>query len=107
MPFFWRVLAPGGVVLESRIGNPHRNSYPGYAELLTGRVVEDVTGNVAVQNPVETVLEIARRELSLPRMGVAAFTSWGHFPYIVESRRGTIFVNAGYADVPRGSRTVR
>ena len=71
----------------------------GYARV-TGRVVDEITGNVSVQNPAETNLEIARRELGLPRMGVAAITSWGHFPYIVESRPGTIFVNAGYQDVP-------
>ena len=106
LPFFWGTLAPRGVVLGSRadgsavsIENPHKNSFPGYAELLTGRVVPEVTGNIDLQIPIETLLEFARRELDLERSAVAAFTSWEHFPFIVESRPETITVNAGYASM--------
>lgn len=106
MPFFWHTLAPRGIVLGERaigseafLTNPHRNSYPGYSEILTGRVVPEITGNIDLQNPAETILEIARRELDLPRAGVAAFTSWEHFPYIVEHVPGAVFVNAGYEDL--------
>jgi hypothetical protein len=106
MPFFWKQLAQGGVVLGDRsagsavsVANPHRSSYPGYSEILTGRVLVEIEGNVDVQSPAETVLEIARRRLSLERTDVAAFTSWNHFPYIVEKQPGTIFVNAGYSKV--------
>ncbi len=100
LPFFWTELAPAGIVMRSTISNPHRNSYPGYSELLTGRVVSEITGNIDLQNPAQTVLEIVRRELDLGPLAVAAVTSWGHFPFIVESQPGTIFVNAGVRDVP-------
>lgn len=106
MPFFWSELAPSGVVMRARIGNPQRVSYPGYAELLVGRVVPEITGNIDVQNPAETVLEIARRELSLGRTQVAVFTAWDHFAYIVESRPGSIFVNAGSTPIPRSLATL-
>lgn len=114
MPFFWGTLAPKGIVLGERaigseafLTNPHRNSYPGYSEILTGRVVPEITGNIDLQNPAETVLEIARRELGLPQTGVGAFTSWNHFPYIVESVPGSIFVNAGYQDLEASAPAAR
>jgi hypothetical protein len=107
LPFFWKTLVPRGVLFGDRsagsaasVTNPHRNSYPGYSEILTGRVDPRVTGNIALQNPSETFLESARRELGLTREEVAVFTSWNHFPYIVASRRDAIFVNAGYMNVP-------
>lgn len=100
MPFFWGELALNGVVFKSSIANPHRNSFPGYAEILTGQVLPEVTGNIDVQIPRETVLDIVRRGLELEAPEVAAFTSWGHFEWIVERQRGTIFINAGYENVP-------
>ncbi len=102
MPFFWTTLAPRGIVLGSRadgsmvsVSNPYRVSYPCYAEILTGQVQPDVTGNIPIQVPRETVLEFVRRELELEVSGVAALTSWNHFPYIVEHEPGSITVNAG------------
>ncbi len=102
LPFFWKVLAPQGIVLGSRahgatvsLANPHRVSYPSYAEILTGRVQPEINGNVPIQIPRETVLEFVRRGLALLPTGVAAFTSWNHFPYIVEHVRGSITANAG------------
>ena len=102
MPFFWTTLAPQGIVLGSQadgsrvsVANPHRVSYPCYAEILTGQVQFDVTGNIPIQVPRETVLEFVRRELELEATGVAAVTSWNHFPYIVEHEPGSITVNAG------------
>lgn len=102
MPFFWQELAPRGIVLGDRtsgspaaVTNGYRVSFPGYAELLGGRPIAEITGNIAVQNPRETVLEFVRRELSLDRRAVAAFTSWDHFPYIVQHEPGAITVNAG------------
>ncbi len=100
MPFFWNELVPNGVLLRSRIANPHRNSYPGYSEILTGQILPEISGNIDLQMPIETVLDIARRGLSVERHDVAAFTSWGHFSWIVEHQRGNIFVNAGYEKIP-------
>lgn len=106
MPFFWGSLVRQGVVL----GNPSRNSsvavtnafrvsYPGYSEILTGRAQDAaIRGNDKIQNPTETVLEFVRRTLSLPKSKVALFGSWDVFPFIGESKPGSIFINAGYQD---------
>ncbi len=49
MPFFWKTLAPMGVVLGNKakgsrvtVKNEHWFSYPGYSEILTGRPQPDV-----------------------------------------------------------------
>jgi hypothetical protein len=100
LPFFWSEIVPHGVVMKSRIANPIRNSFPGYSEILTGQVLPEISGNIDLQIPRETVLDIARRGLGVSMREVAAFTSWSHFSWIVEHEPGTIFVNAGYDDIP-------
>ena len=107
LPFFWDRFAPRGIVLGNREGgsqvtvaNPHRFSYPGYAELLTGRVLPEIDSNDPVRIPVETILEFARRELSLQREQVAAFASWHVFNWITAQRADSIFSNAGMMPVP-------
>lgn len=105
MPFFWNVLMrehgwiAGNAALGSRVrvGNTRRFSYPGYAELLTGRPRDaTVTSNDDFQNPHPTVLEFVREALDLPRSKVAAFGSWDRFEVIPEHRPGTITINAGF-----------
>lgn len=106
MPFFWSTIATRGVVLGNpannssvRVTNGFRVSYPGYSEILTGRAQDEVIrGNDKLQNPSETILEFVRRKLDLPRSKVALFASWDVFPFIGESRPGSIFINAGYQD---------
>ena len=116
MPYFWGTLAPAGIVLGNvtkgssvKVTNRYRGSYPGYAEILTGRAQDDVIhGNEPVQNPTPSFLEFARQKWHVPRQKVAVFGSWEMFHYIAESRRGEIFINAGYeaCDVPAGSPVV-
>ena len=112
MPFFWSKLAPRGAVLGNvakdssvQVTNRYRVSYPGYSEILTGRAQDEVIrGNDRVQNPTPTVLEFLRDRLKLSKNEVALFGSWDVFPFIGESRPGTIYLNAGYAkaeDSPR------
>jgi len=104
MPFFWGKLAPRGVVLGNpdrgssvKVTNAFRVSYPGYAEILTGRAQDAaIRGNNQIQNPTETVLEFLRRKLKLERSQVALFGSWETFRWIGESRPGSIFINAGF-----------
>jgi hypothetical protein len=102
LPFFWRILAKNGLVLRDiNVTNSYRVSYPGYSEILTGRASDDVIkGNDPIQQPNETVLEFLKRKLSLTRDRVALFSSWDHFHYIAEHTPGTIFINAGYQDLP-------
>jgi hypothetical protein len=101
-PFFWSTFAKNGVILNNvSVTNAYRVSYPGYSEILTGRASDDViTGNDAIQQPNETVLEFLKRKLSLPKSRVALFSSWDHFHYIAEHTPGSIVINAGYQDSP-------
>src|SRR5260370_4997659 len=104
MPFFWGTLAPKGVVLGNvnkrssvRVTNAYRVSYPGYAEILTGRAQDEaIRGNDAVRNTTETVLEFLRRKLGLTSAQVALFGSWEMFQLIGEHQPGSIVINAGY-----------
>lgn len=104
MPFFWTVLAPKGVVLGNpaknssvRVSNAFRVSYPGYSEILTGRAQDEIIrGNDKIQNPSQTVLEFVRQALGVGRDKVALFSSWDVFPYIGESKPGSIHVDSGY-----------
>lgn len=108
LPFFWNTFARQGVVFGNpaknssvEVTNSFRVSYPGYSEILTGRAQDSVIrGNEKIQNPTETVLEFVRRKLRLPRSRVAVFASWDVFPFIAESKPGSIYINAGYQDDP-------
>jgi hypothetical protein len=116
-PFFWKTLAPRGVVLGNvgkgssvRVTNSFRVSYPGYAEILTGRAQDAaIRGNDAVRNPSPTVLEFLRHKLELDSSQVALFASWEMFSLIGEHQPGSIVINAGYRnyDGPHASRRMR
>ena len=117
MPFFWGTLAPKGVVLGNmnkhssvRVTNVYRVSYPGYAEILTGRAQDEaIRGNDAMQTPTETVLEFLPRKLGLASSQVALFGSWEMFQLIGEHQPGSIVINAGYRnyDGPHNSARMR
>jgi len=108
LPFLWDELVPNGVIF----GNPERNSqvvlnnkhhfsYPGYSEILTGRPQDDVIdSNDLRPNPSETVLEILRREWELPSERVALLGSWSVFHGIGARDAASIFINAGYREIP-------
>jgi hypothetical protein len=102
LPFFWTTLAKSGTVLtDVSVTNAYRVSYPGYSEILTGRASDDIIkGNDPIQQPNETVLEFLKNKLKLRMQQVALFSSWDHFHYIAEHTPGTIFINAGYQDLP-------
>jgi hypothetical protein len=102
MPSFWKDLAPQGVVLGNRlqksrvdVTNPHKFSYPGYAEILLGEVLPEIDSNDSIYNRRETVLEFVRRRLDLGKEKVAAFASWAVFHHICVHEPGSIFVSAG------------
>jgi Sulfatase len=117
MPFFWKELAPRGIVLgdparESSVTvtNSFRVSYPGYSEILTGRAQDEaIRGNTPIQNPTETVLEFVRRKLGLSRTQVALIGTWDTFHVIGEHTPGSIFINAGprRLDIPNLSPRLR
>ncbi len=107
-PFFWRTLIRQGVILGNpavqssvQVKNPHHFSYPGYAEILTGRPQPSIDSNDAVQNPVPTILDFVRAKLFLNEYEVAAFGSWVRFNEICSFKRDSFLVNAGYEDYPK------
>lgn len=105
MPFFWDVIAENGRIYGNRtygnhvnLTNTHFFSYPGYSELLVGYADENINSNDKIRNPNQTVLEFVNNHDEF-RGKVAAFGSWDVFPYIINSKRSGIPVNAGFEPV--------
>ncbi len=107
MPFFWNVVAEQGVVFgdqeaEShiRVTNGMNFSYPGYSELLCGFPDPRINSNEKTNNPNVTVLEwLHVRQAYQGRM--TAFASWEVFPWIINTKRSGIPVNAGWSPLAR------
>jgi hypothetical protein len=77
----------------ARIANPWNFSYPGYSELLTGVVNEAINSNGKIANPERTVHELLEQKTEFQgRTG--AFASWDVFPYIFNTERSGVHVNA-------------
>lgn len=103
MPFVWETIAKEGVLLGNRdkgskvsLRNKRLFSYPGYAELMTGRPQDDViTSNDLRPSPAKTVLEVVKDELNLKKKEVALFGSWHVFRGIGASRSDSVVLNAG------------
>ena len=107
MPFFWSYLAGQGVILGNRdkgsavhLKNPHRFSYPSYAEILNGQPQTAVDSNDRVFSPRPTLLEYLREELGGTPYKSAAFASWDVFNWITMHTEGNIYCNAGYEPPP-------
>lgn len=103
MPFMWQSVAQQGVLIGNRdrgsavsLTNEWYFSYPGYSEILCGYADNRIDSNKPVWNPNVTVLEWLNQPQRLDG-GVAAFGSWDVFPYIINSQRSKIPVNAGFA----------
>lgn len=105
MPFLTQVVAKQGVIIGDRangstmsVSNPWYFSYPGYNEILTGEVDENINSNNKVLNPNKTILE---RLDKLPgfKGSTALFGSWDVFPYIVNTKRSNVYVNAGFMSI--------
>jgi hypothetical protein len=109
MPFLWKQCqsSHGWIAGDTdrdsivRVTNGHYFSYPGYNELLCGRVDPNVDSNDKTYNRNVTVLEWLH---GMPGYAgkVAAYCSWDVFPYILNDRRSGIPVNAGWQPLERG-----
>ncbi|WP_199528917.1 sulfatase-like hydrolase/transferase [Pseudoalteromonas sp. bablab_jr010] len=102
MPFFSETLAKQGVLIGDRtqgslmsVSNPWYFSYPGYSEILTGMVDENIDSNDKVPNPNKTILESLNTQPEF-KGKTALFGSWDVFPYIVNRERSGVYVNAGF-----------
>lgn len=106
MPFFWNVIAKEGEFYGNRkygnkmnISNPYALSYPGYNELLTGRVDLSIFNNGKTYNKNSTVLDMLNT-MAIYRNKVVAFASWDAFPYILNKVRSSFFINSGFEKIP-------
>lgn len=102
MPWFWNALANEGQLYGNREYDNKANltnffwfSYPGYNEILTGFSDPEIDSNDKNWNKNKTVLEWLNDKEDF-RGNVAAFASWDVFPYIINSKRSGIPVNAGF-----------
>jgi len=107
MPFFWKTLAPAGMVLGNQalgstvtVRNDQWFSYPGYSEILTGEPQPEIKSNDFVRYPHETVLDFVHRELKLKPTEVAQIGSWDGFKFAASRNEGTFFMYGAYDLVP-------
>jgi hypothetical protein len=105
MPFLWDSVAQRGTIYRARAANGYNVSYPGYNEMLTGRVDPRIRDNKAGRNANETIFDwIAARPAFRGR--VAAFGTWSTFNDIFNRDRASYPVRAGW-DIAPGVRTHR
>lgn len=102
LPFFWNEIAVKGQVYgHAESGSPgvvengKYFSYPGYNEILTGAPDDRVDSNAKKHNENVTVLEWLDGRPGF-KGRVAAFGSWDVFPYIINTERSGLPVNAGW-----------
>lgn len=107
MPFFWKTLAPMGVVLGNKaagssvsVTNEVCWSSPGYAEIMTGAAQPEIVDNTLVRYPHETVMQYVREELGLDTTQVAQFGSWDGIKLAASSRDDAFFMNGAFDPIP-------
>lgn len=102
-PFLWSTVAKQGVLIGDRLGdsymevsNPWWFSYPGYNEILTGSVDRAIDSNDKNWNENTSFLEVLNNMKPFKNR-VMAFASWDVFPYILNTQRSELPVNAGFS----------
>ena len=103
MPFFWSTIKKEGQLYGNRnlgnkvnVTNNQWFSYPGYNEILAGSADDiHITSNDQFDNPNTTVLEFINKQRGFEGK-VAAYTSWENFPWIINTKRNGVLVNAGW-----------
>lgn len=106
LPFLWTIVAHQGQIYGNRdLGsdafatNGFNFSYPGYSEALCGFADPRINSNDKNPNPNVNVLEWLNGKPEYHGK-VAAFGAWDVFPYILNSARSGLLVNAGYDPFP-------
>lgn len=101
-PFLQGVVARRGVLIGNRdkqscarVTNPWYFSYPGYSEILTGKVDESINTNDAIPNRNITFMEWLNKSVPTYRNKVRAFGSWSTFTAIFNAERSGIPVITG------------
>jgi len=106
LPFLWTVVAKNGQIYGNRdtgsdayVTNGMNFSYPGYSEILCGFPDPRIDSNDKNLNPNVSVLEWLNRKPAYTDK-IAAFGAWELFPFILNSGRSKLMVNAGYDPLP-------
>lgn len=99
-PFFWQTIATKGQLYGNRWqgsevnnANKYKFSYPGYNEIFTGYPDTLVNSNDKIWNKNVNVLEFINQQKNY-KGKVAAFSTWDVFPYILNTQRSGLYVNA-------------
>jgi hypothetical protein len=99
-PFLWSTVAAQGQLYGNRWAgnnvnnaNPYWFSYPGYNEIFTGFPDTAVNSNDKIWNKNTNVLEFINQQKKYTGK-VAAFSTWDVFPYILNTQRSGLYVNA-------------
>jgi hypothetical protein len=113
LPFFWNTIQSQGQLYGNRWkGNKVNNtnkywfSYPGYNEIFTGYPDDSVNSNDKIWNPNENVLEFINKQPGYKNK-VAAFTTWDVFPYILNTKRSGLYVNADIDSLKFGNKELQ
>ena len=100
LPFVWSTVLREGQLYGNRWlankvnnANKYRFSYPGYNEIFTGFPDDGVNSNDKIWNPNVNVLEFLNQQSNYKNR-VAAFATWDVLPYILNTRRNGLYVNA-------------
>lgn len=102
MPFLWNTVVRDGVIYGDRdagnavsVTNGHNVSYPGYNEILTGRVDARIRDNKAGRNKNETVFDWLEAKSDYAGH-VAAYGTWNTFNDVFNRDRTKVVVRAGW-----------
>jgi len=100
-PFLWSTVESNGQLYGNRnignlvnVANPYQFSYPGYNEIFSGYPDTAVNSNDKILNKNPNVLEFINKQKGFNGK-VAVFSTWDVFPYIFNTGRNGLFVNAG------------
>ncbi|WP_076418973.1 alkaline phosphatase family protein [Colwellia sp. UCD-KL20] len=104
MPFIWQTVAKEGVLIGNRnigstmsVANKWHFSYPGYSEIFTGVVDHSLDSNAKKENPQVSFLEWLNNK-PFYQNKLAAFGSWDVIPYILNTQRSNLYINAGFME---------
>ncbi|MFT5541126.1 MAG: hypothetical protein ACI97K_000789 [Glaciecola sp.] len=106
MPFLNNVIGKNGVIIGDRnndsemsLTNKQHFSFPGYNEIFTGKVDDNLTSNAKILNPNITFLEWLNKQVGFENE-IAIFSGWDVFPFIFNRERSGLFINAGFENMP-------
>lgn len=77
----------------AKVSNDWYFSYPGYSEILTGIVNPSLSSNAKTPNPERSIFELLN-DVPEFKGRSAAFASWDVFPFILNTQRSGLHVNA-------------